>query len=175
MKSELKDLSCEEAIELGSPYNYVLAVTIDKKGKPNIIGLGWWTFVSWNPKMMAISIGKERYSHECIEHCKEFVLCFPSKEQKNSAWLCGKKSGRNVDKFKETGFVAVPSKIIKPPIIEGSTVEFECKVVDKIDTGDHTVYIGNIVAIHGTPEKPNHLYSISYEKLIDLAFNDKIS
>ena len=175
MKSELKDLSWEEAIELGSPYNYVLAVTIDKKGKPNIIGLGWWTFVSWNPKMMAISIGKERYSHECIEHCKEFVLCFPSKEQKNSAWLCGKKSGRNIDKFKETGFIAVPSKIIKPPIIEGSTVAFECKVVDKIDTGDHTVYVGNIVAIHGTPEKPKHLYSISYEKLIDLAFNDKIS
>ncbi len=173
MESELKELSWDEAVELGSPYNYVLAVTINNKGKPNIIGLGWWTFVSWNPKMMAISIGNERYSYECIEHCKEFVLCFPSKEQKNGAWLCGKKSGRNIDKFKETGFVALPSKIVKPPIIKDSTVAFECKVVDKIETGDHTVYIGKIVAIHGTPEKPNHLYSIHYRKLIDLAFNDK--
>jgi len=173
MDSELKELSWDEAIELGSPYNYVLAVTINNKGKPNIIGLGWWTFISWNPKMMAISIGNERYSHECIEHCKEFVLCFPSKEQKNGAWLCGKKSGRNIDKFKETGFIALPSKIVKPPIIKDSTVAFECKVVDKIETGDHTVYVGKIVAIHGTPEKPNHLYSIHYRKLIDLAFDDK--
>ena len=175
MKSELKEVSWDEAIELGSPYNYVLAVTIDKKGKPNIIGLGWWTFVSWNPKMMGISIGKERYSYECIEHCKEFVLCFPSKEQKNGAWLCGEKSGRDTDKFKETGFISIPSKYIKPPIIKGSTVAFECKVVDKLDVGDHTMYVGEILAIYGTPEKPKHLYSISYEKLIDLAFNDKRS
>ena len=61
MKSELKELSWDEAVELGSPYNYVLAVTVDNKNKPNIIGLGWWTFVSWNPKMMVISIDKERY------------------------------------------------------------------------------------------------------------------
>ena len=172
MKSELKELSWDEAVTLGSPYNYVLAVTLDNKNKPNIIGLAWWTFVSWNPKMMVISIGHERYSHECIEYCKEFVLCFPSKEQKYGAWLCGDKSGRDVDKFKETGFKIIPSKIVKPPIIEGSTVEYECKVINKIETGDHTVYVGEIVAIHGTPKKPSHLYSIHYEKLIDLSFND---
>jgi flavin reductase (DIM6/NTAB) family NADH-FMN oxidoreductase RutF len=172
MKSELKELSWDEAVELGSPYNYVLAVTIDKKNKPNIIGLGWWTYVSWNPKMMIISIGKERYSHECLEYCKEFVLCFPSKELKNGAWLCGEKSGRDIDKFIEAGFKTVSSKIVKPPIIEGSTVAYECKVVDKLEAGDHTVYVGEIVAIHGTPEKPSHLYSIHYEKLIDLAFNN---
>lgn len=175
MKTQLKELSWDEAVELGSPYNYVLAVTIDNKNKPNIIGLGWWTYVSWNPKMLAISIGKKRYSHECIEHCKEFVLCFPSKEQKDGAWLCGEKSGRDVDKFKQTGFKTIASKIVKPPIIDGSTVAYECKVVDKLETGDHTVYVGKIVAIHGTPEKPNHLYSIHYEKLIDLAYNDKTS
>jgi flavin reductase (DIM6/NTAB) family NADH-FMN oxidoreductase RutF len=91
-------------------------------------------------------LGGKRYSHECIEHCKDFILCFPS-----------------------------TSKFVKPPIIEGSTVAYECKVVDKIETGDHTVYVGKIVAIHGTTEKPSHLYSIHYEKLINLAFNDKKS
>jgi len=175
MKTELKELSWDEAVKLASPYNYVLAVTVDKKGKPNIIGLGWWTYVSWDPKMLVISVGKVRYSHECIEQCKEFVLCFPSKEQKKGAWLCGEKSGKDIDKFKETGFKAIPSKIVKPPIIEGSTVAYECKVVDKLDVGDHTIYVGRIVAINGTPEKPSHLYSIHYEKLIDLAYNDKIS
>ena len=175
MKSEIKEISWDEAVELGSPYNYVLAVTIDKKNKPNIIGLGWWTYVSWDQKMLLISVGKERYSHECIEYCNEFVLCFPSKELKGGAWLCGKKSGREIDKFNEAGFIPIPSKIVKPPIIEGSTVAYECKVVDKIDAGDHTVYVGKIVAIHGTPKKPSHLYSIHYKKLIDLAFNDKKS
>jgi flavin reductase (DIM6/NTAB) family NADH-FMN oxidoreductase RutF len=175
MKSEIKEISWDEAITLGSPYNYTLAVTVDKKNKPNIIGLAWWTFVCWEPKMVVISIGKERYSHECIEHCKEFVLCFPSKEQKQGAWFCGEKSGRDVDKLKETGFKTVPSKIVKPPIIDGSTVAYECKVVDKLHAGDHTIYVANIVAIYGTPEKPSHLYSIHYEKLIDISFNEKKS
>jgi hypothetical protein len=41
MKSELKEISWDEAITLCSPHNYVLAVTVDKKNKPNIIGLAW--------------------------------------------------------------------------------------------------------------------------------------
>ena len=175
MTSNLKEISWDEAVELGSPYPYVLAVTKDKRGKANIIGLGWWTYVSWNPQMIAISIGKERYSHECIEHCKEFVLCFPSEEQKDNAWLCGKESGRDIDKFEETGFKPIPAKIVKPPLIEGSTVAYECKVVDKLETGDHTLYTGKVVAVHGTPENPRQLYSIHYRSLISLAFKGKNS
>ena len=70
MSNELKEISWDEAVELGSPYPYVLAVTIDKNKRPNIIGLGWWTFTSIEPRLVAISIGKQRYSHECIEYCK---------------------------------------------------------------------------------------------------------
>jgi flavin reductase (DIM6/NTAB) family NADH-FMN oxidoreductase RutF len=170
MTTSIKEISWDEAVELGSPYPYVLAVTIDKNKKPNIIGLGWWMFTSWNPQMIAISIGKQRYSHECIEYCKDFVLCFPSKEQKDGAWLCGIKSGRDIDKFKETGFKKIPAKMVKPPIIDGSTVAYECKVENIVETGDHTQYIGKVLAIHGSPEKPKHLYSVHYRRLIDLAF-----
>jgi flavin reductase (DIM6/NTAB) family NADH-FMN oxidoreductase RutF len=173
MTSSLKEILRDEAVELGSPYPYVLAVTIDKNKRPNIIGLGWWTFTSWDPKMMAISIGKARYSYECIEFCKEFVLCFPPEEQKNDAWLCGTKSGRDIDKFKESKFRPIPAKIVKPPLIDGSTVAYECQVINSIETGDHVLYIGEIVAIHGSPDKPNHLYSIHYRKLISLSFDEK--
>jgi flavin reductase (DIM6/NTAB) family NADH-FMN oxidoreductase RutF len=161
-------ISWDEAIELASPYPYVLAVTLDRKEKPNIIGLSWWTITSWNPRMIAISIGHPRYSHECIEHCGEFVLCFPSEEQARGAWLCGNTSGRNVDKFAETGFKQVPSKVVKPPIIDGSTVAFECRVANKVETGDHSLYIGEVVAIHGSPTRPRHLYSIHYRKLLSI-------
>ena len=148
---------------------------MDKNKRPNIMGLGWWTIVSWNPKMIAISIGRGKYSQECIEYCKEFVLCFPSTEQKNEAWFCGIKSGRNIDKFSETGLLQIPSKIVKPPIIKGSTVAYECIVVDEFKTGDHILYIGNVVAIHGSPNKPCHLYSIHYKSLIGIDFKANIN
>jgi flavin reductase (DIM6/NTAB) family NADH-FMN oxidoreductase RutF len=161
-------ISWDEAIELASPYPYVLAVTLDRKEKPNIIGLSWWTITSWNPRMIAISIGHPRYSHECIEHCGEFVLCFPSEKQARGAWLCGNTSGRNVDKFAEAGFKQVSSKVVKPPIIGGSTVAFECRVANKVETGDHSLYVGEVVAIHGSPTRPRHLYSIHYRKLLSI-------
>ena len=174
MSGELKEISWDEAIELGSPYPYVLAVTIDKNERANIIGLGWWTIVSWNPRMIAISIGKGRYSRECVEHCKEFVLCFPSSMQKKEAWMCGTKSGKNTDKSKETGLKLIPAKVVAPPLIDGSVVAYECKVVKTLEVGDHFLYVGTIVASHGTPDRPQHLYSIHYKKLISLDYQGNI-
>ena len=67
----MQKIDNNEAIELSSPFPYTLVTTIDKEGKPNIIGISWWTFTSLDPWMMAVSIGHPRYSHECMEHCKE--------------------------------------------------------------------------------------------------------
>ncbi|MEN8263366.1 MAG: flavin reductase family protein [Nitrospirota bacterium] len=170
----MKEIDKHQAFELASPYPYTLAVTLDKRDRPNIIGLSWWMFTSWKPLMIAISISNQRYTHECLEHNKEFVLCFPSEGQEKDAWTCGTKSGRKVDKFKETGFKPVHSKIVKPPMIEGSTVAYECKVVDQVKTGDHTVFIAEVVEIHGNPEKINHIYSIHYTKLVSIGSQGNI-
>ncbi len=164
----MKEIDRNEAFELASPFPYTLAVTIDNRERPNITGLSWWTFTSWDPFMIAISVGKTRYSHECLMHHKEFSLCFPSEGQEKDAWLCGTKSGRDIDKFQETAFKPVQSEKIKPPLIEDSTVAYECRIVKHLDTGDHMLHAAEVVAIHGSPEKVNHLYSIHYSKLISL-------
>lgn len=164
----MNEVDLSTAIELGSPYPYTLVTTLDKQGKPNIMGLSWWTFTCLKPPMIAISVGHARYTHECLESCKEFALCFPSEEQAKSAWLCGIKSGRNTNKFAEGGFTTEPSKVIRPPIIEGSTVAYECKVVGQMEAGDHTLYQGEVVAIHGNAQRSRHLYSIHYRKLISI-------
>ncbi len=81
----MKEIDKHQAFELASPYPYTLAVTLDKRDRPNIIGLSWWMFTSWKPLMIAVSISHQRYTHECLEHNKEFVLCFPSEEQAKDA------------------------------------------------------------------------------------------
>ena len=173
--SFMKEIDKQNAFELASPFPYTLVVTMDKRDRPNIMGLSWWMFTSLDPLMIAISVGHKKYSHECLEHHKEFVLCFPSEEQKKDAWFCGTKSGRNVDKFKETKFMAVSSEVVKPPYIKDVTVAYECRVVDNIKTGDHTAHIAEVVAIHGNPEKIKHLYSIHYTKLISIGSNGEIN
>jgi flavin reductase (DIM6/NTAB) family NADH-FMN oxidoreductase RutF len=166
----MEKIDLSTAIELSSPYPYSLVVTVNKEGKPNIIGVAWWTFTSVQPPMMAISIGHPRYTHECLESNKEFVLCLPSEEQAKAAWLCGTKSGRTLDKVATGGFKTSPAIKVKPPLIKGATAAYECKVVSEIECGDHTLYSAEIVAIHGDPEKARHLYSIHYRKLVSIDF-----
>lgn len=166
----MKEISWNKAIELGSPYPYVLVTTISDKGRPNIIGISWWTIVSWNPRMMAIVVGLNKQTSRNLEHNKEFVVCFPSEEQVKGAWFCGTVSGKKYDKFKETGFKAVPSKVVRPPIIANSTLAYECQVVSEVKTGDHILYIADVVAIHGSPELAKHLVTIRYDKLISMDY-----
>ena len=78
------------------------------------------------------------------------------------------KSGRSVDKFAEANLTATPSKLVRPPIIDGSTVAYECKVAHEMEYVNHTLYNGEVVAVHGDPDRAKHLCSIHYRKLVSL-------
>jgi flavin reductase (DIM6/NTAB) family NADH-FMN oxidoreductase RutF len=165
---QMKEVDWNNAVTLASPYPYALGVTIAPDGKPNIIGLGWWSFCSISPPMLAIAVGKPRYSHDCLEYLGEFTLCFPAEDQAEGAWLCGTKSGRDVDKFEAAGFTPVPSKEVRPPLIAGSTAAFECRVTNKVEAGDYIIYIAEILAQHATPGKEHHVYTVHYRKMLSL-------
>jgi len=151
-------LTLSQAFKLATPYVYTLVTSLDKEGKPNALGVSWVTRTSFKPVLMLISIDHSRYSHEGIDFHKEFVINYPCEDQIKGAWICGTKSGRKIDKIKKAGLELIESSVVKVPTIKGATVAFECKVVDQFETGDHTVFVGKVVAARGDPEKTKHLY-----------------
>lgn len=156
----MKEVTAQEAWKRKYPEQVSWAVSVDSQGKPNIISLGWCMPTSFDPPMIAISVGKTRYSHKLISQSREFVVAFPSEEMAKEVLYCGTHSGRDVDKFKETGLVAVPAKKVRPPLIEGCVANFECKLVGEIETGDHTIFVGEIVAAHVSEGKKTRLYNL---------------
>jgi flavin reductase (DIM6/NTAB) family NADH-FMN oxidoreductase RutF len=164
----MQDLNESEAIALSAPFPYALVTSLDKNGRTNAMGVAWATRTSFEPFLILISIDHRRYSHEGIQMHKEFVLNYPNEEQADAAWVCGTKSGRDGDKLKLAGLKLVDSKVVKVPTIDGVTVAFECKVVDKFETGDHTVFVGEVVGMTGNPARPKHLYVSSKHKLFGL-------
>jgi flavin reductase (DIM6/NTAB) family NADH-FMN oxidoreductase RutF len=167
----MQNLNQSEAIALTAPFPYALVTSLDKNGRPNAMGVAWATRTSFEPFLMLISIDHRRYSHEGIQMHKEFVLNYPNEEQADAAWVCGTKSGRDGDKLKLAGLKLVDSKVVKVPTIDGVTVAFECKVMDEFETGDHTVFVGEVVGMTGDPAKPEHLYVSSKHKLFGLIGN----
>ena len=166
MTTTLEELRWTDAVELASPHPYVLATTVDTDGNPNAIGIGWFTIVSWKPPMVCISVAPPRHSYGNLEDTGEYVINFPSPDIAQQAWTAGTKSGSAMDKFGEGGLVAVPSLKVRPPAIEGATMVWECKVVNKVDAGDHRLYIADIVALRGDPSRTDHLVSLHYRELL---------
>ncbi|KCZ72600.1 conserved protein of DIM6/NTAB family [Candidatus Methanoperedens nitroreducens] len=131
---------------LFAPQLVGLVSSIDKNGRPNVATLAWITSVSADPPLVSIAVGSTRYTHGCIIHSKEFVLNLPTIDILKEVQLAGSISGRDVDKFKETGLTPVSSIALKTPGVEQCAAHLECKVIDMKEAGDHTLFIGKVVA-----------------------------
>jgi len=124
----------------------VLVTSVGSDGKPNIIPIGWSMPTSFNPPLVAISVGVRRFSHELIEDSQEFVVNLPSKDMRDKIMVCGSCSGRRVNKFERAGLTPLKSLRVRPPRIKECVGHIECKLVDKLRTGDHTIFVGEVVA-----------------------------
>ncbi|MCP4365723.1 MAG: flavin reductase family protein, partial [Planctomycetes bacterium] len=56
-------------------------------------------------------------------------------------------SGRNVDKFAATGLTPVKSELVDAPYVEEFPMVMECKVVNVVEVGLHTQFIGEIMDV----------------------------
>lgn len=164
----MKRIDWDRTLTLLSPHSYALLSTIDETGRANLMGLGWWMITSWEPQQIAISVGKGQFSRMNLDFVNEFVLCFPTAAQAKGAWICGTVSGRDGDKFRMAGFDPEPSEHVRPPRIADCLVAIECRVLQRHETGDHVLYVGDVQSIHGAEFEAPHLYSIHYNKLIAL-------
>jgi flavin reductase (DIM6/NTAB) family NADH-FMN oxidoreductase RutF len=128
------------------PSRVVLVTSAGKSGKPNIMTVAWTAILSMNPFMVGIAVSPKRHSHKLISESKEFVVNLPAFELEKQMEFCGTKSGRDIDKFKETGLTPAKSEKVKAPRIAECYAWLECKLVNSIETGDHTFFVGEVVA-----------------------------
>ncbi len=155
----MKQVDKEIAIERKHPSWIFQVVTADEDGKPNAMPASWVTFASAEPVMMATSIAFDRYTHRVLENSEDFVLAFPNKEQKKATFYCGRNSGENVAKFEKTGLETVPASQVRTPLIEDSVACYECKKRGSIDAGDHTLFLGEVVAAHISEKYTEKIYT----------------
>ncbi len=136
------------------PNRIVLVTSADSSGKPNIVTLAWCCPLSADPPLVGISLTKKRYSYQLISETKEFVINIPPYELADAAMVCGTRSGRNTDKFKEAGLTQENSGKVKPPRIRECYAHLECKLVNGVETGDHILMIGEVLKAHKKKDMP---------------------
>jgi flavin reductase (DIM6/NTAB) family NADH-FMN oxidoreductase RutF len=133
--------------------------------KNNVMTIGWgFLGVLWGRPMFMVAVRPSRHTFGFLEESAEFTVNVPRKGIEDALTLCGTKSGRDMDKFKEAGLTRLAGKKVRTPIIEECIVNYECKTVWKTKmqekdlpgfaksgfykSGDfHTVYFGEIVSV----------------------------
>lgn len=112
--------------------------------KPNLITLAWVGTVNSDPPMCSVSVRPTRYSHDIIRDSGEFVINLCGEENLRATDFCGVKSGRDVDKFAACGLTALPVDGFAAPAVAECPLYLACKVVNALELGSHTMFLGEI-------------------------------
>jgi flavin reductase (DIM6/NTAB) family NADH-FMN oxidoreductase RutF len=121
--------------------------TYDKNGKPDAAAIAWGGVCSSKPPCVAVSLRGATYTNGNILERKAFTVNVPSANQVEIADYCGMVSGRNVDKFAAAGITAVKSEKVDAPYIMEFPMILECSLLNHIEIGIHTHFIGEIMDV----------------------------
>lgn len=161
-----KKTDYDTAIKTKYPEQIIIAIAKDKNGKPNPVTIGWTMIASGQPLMLAIALTPKRYSTAAIRHSKCFTVVYPSEEMAKDTLFFGTHSGKDTDKFAETGCKYSPAEKIDSVILDDAAANFECVLEDELATGDHIIFVGKVVACHINSEDKKRLYTVGPNHLL---------
>lgn len=129
------------------PVPAVMVTVADREGKSNIITIAWTGTVCTNPPMAYISVRPERHSYGMLKETGEFVINLTTEKLVRATDYCGVKSGRDTDKWKDTGLTPIPAQEVGVPLIKESPVNIECRVTEVKELGSHHMFLARVVAV----------------------------
>ncbi|MEI8176208.1 MAG: flavin reductase family protein [Candidatus Omnitrophota bacterium] len=145
-----KEVPLERANRLINSGQVVLLSCAHGK-RANIITLAWNMPLAHKPPLLAVCITRKRFSYDLIKKSGEFVINIPSIDLFDEMFYCGRNSGADVDKFKETSLTAQKAnRLEQAPLVKECIGHVECRLESEQDAGDHVLLFGSIV--HATAE-----------------------
>lgn len=117
-------------------------------GKPNFMAVAWCGIVNSDPAMISVAIRHNRHTHKGISQNSTFSVNIPSIEMVRETDYCGIVSGHKVDKVAACRFKVFYGKLDNAPLIEQCPVNLECTVMQILNLGSHSLFIGRIEESH---------------------------
>ena len=100
--------------------------------------------VTSEPVTIAVSINKNNLTHEFIKESKVLVVSVLSQDAPLSfIGHFGFKSGRDIDKLEGVSYKIGETQA--PVITENALAYLETRVIQEVDVGTHTIFIGELV------------------------------
>jgi flavin reductase (DIM6/NTAB) family NADH-FMN oxidoreductase RutF len=133
----------------------VSIVTTLDGDRPHGMTVSSFTSLSLEPSLIQFSVAKKSYTHQLIEQSGVFVVNILQEQQKE---LGQRFSGRPPEG--EDRFEGIPYSIAMTgaPIIDNVNAWLDCRLYRTYDGGDHSLFIGEVVAAAAQPIEEPLLY-----------------
>lgn len=105
-----------------------MLITAGNKEKFNTMTASWGMMgILWNKDVATAFVRPQRYTFEFLEKNDYYTLSFFESKYKKQLSYCGRNSGRNVDKIKETGLTPIFDE--QAPYFKEASTVFICKKI----------------------------------------------
>ena len=131
-------------------------ITSDGPFGSNIMACEWTHHISYQPGLIAVSLGDTKVTVENIRRSKEFEGNLCASDQSVISSAAGGYTGSKYDKIttlKEIGFEFYKAKRINALMVKGAALNIECRLYKEITLGDHITYVGEVVDASNNPDK----------------------
>ena len=145
----MNKINLPQAAKLTSPNPVTVVCTMKPDGSTNLATVSWWTYLSFNPNMIAYAMAKTSYSGEMVRDTQKVILTIPGVEIADAVMGCGSTTGRDtvkVEKF-DIELAEIEGSSIKIPV--HSRVAIQCSLKEFREVGDHYLYICNVEQVYG--------------------------
>lgn len=133
----------------------VVVVTAQGDHEARGITIGSFTSVALDPPLISFNVGQQSRMHAIMEACSRFAVQVLSEEQVHLAKRFAEPDLTGAEQFES---VPTTQDEYGIPHLDGVSARFHCTPHSAMEAGDHTLYVGQVVAIDEPPNRGAVLY-----------------
>ncbi len=131
---------------------YILSTSVD--GEPYGCVINTAFQITSSPPRIAVSCNLDNFTHQKITEAKTFGISVLAEDTAPELLATfGYTSGRDMDKFAKHPSYKVGPALSVPLFSDEAVATFECRLVDLMEVGTHTIFVGEV--IDSTITRPN--------------------
>jgi len=123
------------------PYGIYVLTSEGKDGKVAASTVNWVTQTAFQPPLVVVGVKTDSGAHAIIKDSKVFALNMLAKDQKGQAFTFFKPLEREGNSI---GGEPFRKGSLGAPILEKAPAFVECQLVDTIEKGDHSIFVGEV-------------------------------
>lgn len=135
--------------------------SLDAQGRPNLAPFSFFNGFGANPPILIFSPSRRgrdnttKHTYDNVKQVPEVVINVVNYSMVEQVSLASSDYPEGVNEFDKVGFTAIASDLIKPYRVKESPVQFECKVINVVETGTEgsagNLVICEILKVHIHP------------------------